>query len=75
MIGYDRKGKTCPLLFVVDLHRNVNQGNNTCFPGFGFVWVFVFFFLFQFIDKGEGILYTPTDISSFLHNIHVFFWL
>lgn len=33
------------------------------------------FFLFQFIDKGEGILYTHINLSSFLHNLHVFFWL
>lgn len=49
---YDSKEKNCPLLFVVDLCRNVNTGTNTCFPAFNFIFVLV-----QFINKGEGILY------------------
>lgn len=36
---------------------------------------FYFFLVFQFIDKGEGVLHTRSDCSSFLHNFHVFFWL
>lgn len=58
------------MLCVVDLCGNVNSGTNTCFPGFDFIFVLV-----QFIDKGEGILYSHTDFSGILGNVYLCSWL
>lgn len=71
MISYDSKGKTYPLLFVVNLHRNVNLGNNTCFPGF----IFILFFYFNSYMKGRESCILIAISPVFLHAPNVFFWL